>query len=113
MFRESYFMGNITTAMAAVATTWVIQSGTWNFQNSVSLYLPRPIAIAGSPSIGIAQFVPGETPTEWLARADAAMYRAKQAGRNRVELATSGMDDPADMARRAACEPRERPATQR
>ena len=74
------------------------------------------LSVGGKPvtvSIGIAQFVPGETPTEWLARADAAMYRAKQAGRNRVELATSGMDDPADMARRAACEPRERSATQR
>jgi diguanylate cyclase (GGDEF)-like protein len=35
-------------------------------------------------SVGIAQHNGGETPDKWIARADSAMYRAKQMGRNRV-----------------------------
>jgi len=35
-------------------------------------------------SIGIAQFHPGESPDDWVARADVAMYRAKQLGRNQI-----------------------------
>lgn len=38
-----------------------------------------------SASFGVAMFRPGEVLTETIARADAALYRAKQAGRNRVE----------------------------
>lgn len=37
-------------------------------------------------SIGIAMLQPGEDWQTWLGRADAAMYRAKRAGRNRVEM---------------------------
>jgi diguanylate cyclase (GGDEF)-like protein len=36
-------------------------------------------------SIGLAVLQPGETASQWLARADAAMYRAKRKGRDRVE----------------------------
>lgn len=36
-------------------------------------------------SVGVATLAPGETISDWLARADAALYRAKQAGRDRVE----------------------------
>ena len=48
-----------------------------------------PLALTAS--FGVASVEPGGTrrtpgPAELLARADAAMYRAKQAGRNRVEL---------------------------
>lgn len=35
-------------------------------------------------SIGVAQYRPGESVTEILARADSALYEAKRAGRNRV-----------------------------
>lgn len=40
-----------------------------------------------SISIGAAQLGAQETPERWLARADAALYEAKQAGRDRVVLA--------------------------
>lgn len=38
-------------------------------------------------SIGVATLLPGERPQSFIARADAALYRAKRAGRNAVELA--------------------------
>jgi diguanylate cyclase (GGDEF)-like protein len=37
-------------------------------------------------SIGVAAWKPEEPPAQWLARADAALYRAKETGRNRVSL---------------------------
>ena len=37
-----------------------------------------------SVSLGVAEQVPGESADRWLARADEALYRAKNAGRNRV-----------------------------
>ena len=38
-------------------------------------------------SVGLAALAPGENAASWIARADAALYRAKRAGRNRYELA--------------------------
>jgi len=38
-------------------------------------------------SLGIAEFRSGETLKTWLARADAALYEAKAAGRDQVRLA--------------------------
>jgi diguanylate cyclase (GGDEF)-like protein len=51
-------------------------------------------------SIGAAPLGAGQTPMEWLARADRALYRAKASGRNRVEVE---LDDatPAERARPA------------
>jgi Response regulator containing a CheY-like receiver domain and a GGDEF domain len=43
--------------------------------------------LAVTCSIGVAWLRPGDTGEQLLARADLALYRAKDAGRNRVELA--------------------------
>jgi diguanylate cyclase len=40
-------------------------------------------------SAGISCYVPGESLVHWLARADVALYCAKNAGRNRVVFGTS------------------------
>ena len=37
-----------------------------------------------SVSLGVAAFAPGDRPSSLIARADAALYRAKRSGRNRV-----------------------------
>ncbi len=39
-------------------------------------------------SVGLTQLARGDTPASWLERADTALYRAKDAGRDRYELAT-------------------------
>jgi diguanylate cyclase (GGDEF)-like protein len=39
-------------------------------------------------SIGLAQLARHESLAEWLRRADEALYRAKQSGRNQVATAT-------------------------
>ena len=48
------------------------------------------LSVRGTPvtvSIGAAELAPHEATNEWLARADAAMYRAKNEGRDRVVVA--------------------------
>jgi diguanylate cyclase (GGDEF)-like protein len=50
--------------------------------------LDIPFARSTGPltvSVGVAQYRPGETIVQTFARADEALYRAKQLGRNRVE----------------------------
>jgi two-component system cell cycle response regulator len=51
-----------------------------------------------SISLGLAEAGPQETASSVIDRADQAMYRAKQAGRNRVEIAAD--KDPAPLAAR-------------
>jgi diguanylate cyclase len=42
-------------------------------------------------SIGIASFIPGETASHFIERADAALYRSKESGRNRVSMAATSI----------------------
>jgi diguanylate cyclase (GGDEF)-like protein len=52
--------------------------------SALDLPIPRSIGRL-TVSIGVAQYTPGETIMQTFARADGALYRAKQRGRNRVE----------------------------
>jgi len=52
--------------------------------STLDIPIPRSIGRL-TVSIGVAQYQPGETIIHTFARADEAMYRAKQRGRNRVE----------------------------
>lgn len=59
----------------------------------------RPVPVQAS--FGVAVWEPGYGTVEaWMGAADMALYRAKEAGRNRVE--TTGPDDTAEAAGRAA-----------
>ncbi len=42
--------------------------------------------VSVTASIGVALFLRGDSISDWVGRADQAMYRAKQLGRNRVEV---------------------------
>ncbi|KQQ75908.1 hypothetical protein ASF73_08500 [Xanthomonas sp. Leaf131] len=58
-----------------------------------------PIAGGALPvtcSIGVAWFEPGETLEQLLARTDAALYRAKRSGRNRIDYDHATHDDAAN-----------------
>ena len=52
--------------------------------SALEVPLPRSIGRL-TVSIGVAQYKPGETITQTFSRADEALYKAKQHGRNRVE----------------------------
>jgi diguanylate cyclase (GGDEF)-like protein len=44
-------------------------------------------------SVGVAELASGETPEEWLARADRALYAAKNGGRDRVVIERAALRD--------------------
>ncbi|MCZ6454326.1 MAG: diguanylate cyclase [Alphaproteobacteria bacterium] len=44
-------------------------------------------------SIGVSQYRPADSEDDLIARADAALYAAKHAGRNCVQLESDGVTD--------------------
>jgi diguanylate cyclase (GGDEF)-like protein len=70
------------TAAVAVAVAERLRCGVAALRVLTGLH-----TVSVTASFGVAQQVPGEAWTAALERADAAMYRAKQGGRNRVVLA--------------------------
>lgn len=62
-------------------------------------YLVGPGEVRVAASIGVAFAEPGITPTDLMRNADLAMYRAKAAGKDRVELYAPQMQ--ADVVRRS------------
>ena len=46
--------------------------------------LEQPVPLSITASFGVAQLKPGESVTDWISRADQALYKAKAAGRNCV-----------------------------
>lgn len=96
-FGGEEFVCLLTGADAAIAQEfgerlrWSIESGS---------------AVEGVPgctaSIGHATLEPGETSLTLFARADAALYRAKETGRNQVWAARSGADDAQERSAKRA-----------
>jgi diguanylate cyclase (GGDEF)-like protein len=56
-----------------------------NVRQLVTTHGPHQIQV--TLSMGLAALAPGESLASWIARADAALYRAKRQGRDRYELA--------------------------
>ena len=62
-----------------------------------------PIGVTAS--IGVAQLRDGESPPEWVERADRALYRAKNGGRDRVEVASESAALAGEAAQPSAASP--------
>jgi diguanylate cyclase (GGDEF)-like protein len=60
-----------------------VRAGVAGTPLALSTGIPVPLTV----SIGAAQRMPGESPADWLHRADMALYAAKSRGRNRVAWA--------------------------
>jgi diguanylate cyclase (GGDEF)-like protein len=75
--------------------------------------IPRIEHLRVTLSAGAAEYAEGELPASLLERADAALYDAKDAGRNRVELAADAAGNPSRFRRAGAANRRTRRATTR
>jgi diguanylate cyclase (GGDEF)-like protein len=61
-----------------------LRQAVWDYgQEAAAEYSGMPVSI----SVGVTEMQPSDTAAAMIARADAALYRAKNAGRNRVETA--------------------------
>lgn len=76
--------------MSAERLRQAIMNQTWTFS---------AITVSVTASIGVSEYREGEDLSTVIARADSALYRGKQAGRNRVEVAA---DEPENIQRSAA-----------
>ncbi len=64
-----------------------------NLRRLIEENLKAPDGQAVTVSIGGAELASGESWTDWLIRADQALFAAKKAGRNRVELSPKPEDE--------------------
>ncbi len=62
-----------------------------NLQHIMHRFLRHPGGRV-TASFGVALLEPGESPDDWLARADEALYRAKASGRDRIVYAEDATD---------------------
>ncbi len=77
----------------------ILHNTDWKMAQTLARRLQEQISVMPSPhpamefqigaSVGVAQLDPFEDTAEWIARADKALYRAKQNGRDRVAIAES------------------------
>lgn len=77
----------------------ILHNTDWKMAQTLARRLQEQIAVMPSPhpamefqigaSVGVAQLDPYEDADEWIARADKALYKAKQNGRDRVAIAES------------------------
>ena len=75
----------------------ILHNTDWKMAQTLARRLQEQIGLMPSPhpamefqigaSVGVAQLDPYETAEEWIARADKALYKAKQSGRERVCVA--------------------------
>ena len=77
----------------------ILHNTDWKMAQTLARRLQEQIGVMPSPhpamefqigaSVGVAQLDPFEDAGEWIARADKALYKAKQNGRDRVAIAES------------------------
>jgi diguanylate cyclase (GGDEF)-like protein len=63
-----------------------------------------PLKVKITASVGVAEWHPGEEVSDLIHRADIAMYRAKQSGRDRVELDSAAEGESCNIADSRAAE---------
>lgn len=89
-FRKSDFWGRIGgEEFAVVVPETLLDQALLPAERIRGMLAKTPVTYAGvyfvvTASIGVSQYVPGDTAESLLSRADQAMYRAKEQGRNRV-----------------------------
>ena len=87
--------GDVVGRIGGEEFVWVVPGASENvsrvmterLRQAVSLQSATDIAPAVTISVGIAALAPGDSSLTLFARADAALYEAKHAGRNRVRMA--------------------------
>jgi diguanylate cyclase (GGDEF)-like protein len=82
-----------TTLMGAVETAERLRQ---EIARNSAEHMPHQLPVTAS--IGVTQYAPGESIESALGRADRALYRAKEAGRNCVRMEPPPSDDPAPRA---------------